>query len=200
MLLASAKCQCEGYGPITAKQSCTTQQTEWCWLTQETRSVKQQPLWGLDSCPDGCSPFERMINQMMPNRWASFQITHSKLPISAHRKGAFTHPHTARLIFTTVLWHPRESIGLKGRDGLWEPKLPRSLCSVRQTQEFSGHSSGSWGQIWEAWMKRAKPVFWVTPISHGKDSGFIHLTKYIYNTEKRRNDLFLRGDSYSLVR
>lgn len=200
MLLASAKCQCEGYGPITAKQSCTTQQTEWCWLTQETRSVKQQPLWGLDSCPDGCSPFERMINQMMPNRWASFQITHSKFPISAHRKGAFTHPHTARLIFTTVLWHPRESIGLKGRDGLWERKLPHSLCSVRQTQSFLGIVLGLEVRYEKHGWKERSLFSELLPSIMGRTQALFILTKYIYNTEKRRNDLFLRGDSYSLVR
>lgn len=188
-----------------AKQSGATQQTERCWLTPETRSVKQQPLWGsegLDSCPDGSSPFERTINQIMPNRWASFQMTHSKLPISAHRKGTFTHPHTPHLIFTTVLWHLREYIGLKGRDGLWKPKLPHSLPVFREADsEFSGHHR-SWSQIWEAWTKRAKPVFWVTPIKclHGKDSGFIHFNQIHLLYWKKRNDLFLPGDSYSLAR
>lgn len=200
MLLASAKCQCKGYGPITAKQSCTTQQTERCWLTPETRSVKQQPLWDLDSWPDGCRPFERMINQMMANRWASFQITHSKLPISAHRKGAFTHPHTPRLIFTTVLWHPRESIGLKGRDGLWEPKLPRSLCSVRQTQSFLGIVLGLEVRYEKhGWEERSLFSELLLSIM-GRTQALFILTKYIYNTEKKRNDPFLRGDSYSLVR
>lgn len=49
----------------------------------------------------------------------------------------YTSPHTTSPIYY-CMWHPRESVGLKGRDGLWEPKLPRSLCSVRQTQSFLG--------------------------------------------------------------
>lgn len=162
-----------------AKQSGARKQTERCWLTPDTRSVKQQPLWGsegLASCPDGCSPLERTINQIMPNRRASFQTTHSKLPISAHRKGASTHPHTLHLTiyYCTVAPQFWECISLKGRDRLWKPKLPCSLF-----HEADSEFSGSWGQIWEARMKRAKPVFWVTPIKRlkGKDSGFIHFNQ-----------------------
>lgn len=99
----------------------------------ETAAIMRLRLMSrwMQSIRENDKPSDAKSMSQLPNN--PRQTSHS-----AHRKGASTHPHTARLILTTVLWHPRESVGLKGRDGLWEPKLPRSLCSVRQTQSFLG--------------------------------------------------------------
>lgn len=144
MLLASTKRQREDYSPIMTKQSSVTQQqmdsADWHTTAPETRGVKQQPSRGsegLGSCPDGCSPLERMVNQTVPNWPASFQITHSKLPIAAHRKG--TSPHTtAHISCCTVTPQYWEYRSLKRRNGLWKPKLPCILCSLRWIQSFLG--------------------------------------------------------------
>lgn len=158
----------------------------------------------------------RLMSRWMQSTWENDKPNNAKptsqLPndpqqaprFCSQERCIYTSPHTtSHIYYCTVAPQLWECISLKGRDRLWKPKLPCSLCSMRQTQSFLGIVVLGLEVRYEkqGWKERSLlSELLLSNVLRGRTQALFILIKYIYNNEKIRNDLFLPGDSYSLAR